>query len=447
MAARQKIFVLFGLFFLSTFPTNQLKAQTLFQQVGIASSPNPVGSGARAVGMGGAFIAVADDATAASWNPAGLIQLERPEMSIVGEYFYRKDKFSSDDRPEINNTSTIDGFDLNYLSATYPFRFYKNIVASINYQRLFDFKRNFSHRLDFSSAGLDFVQDKSFDQDGFLGALGIACAVEITPRLSLGVTFNIWPGDAIWENGWTEKFTEHGVGTLAGSSQTIDAKISDKYSDFTGFNANIGLLWDISKHFTLGAVVKTPFTATADHKFKFEQVQTFGPPLNTTITSQQKVTENVDIDMPLSYGFGLAFRASDTLTFDLDVFRTDWSDFTLKDSQGNKFSPIDGRPANKSHVEDTTQIRLGGEYLFIWEARKIVVPFRVGAFYDPEPAEDNVKDFFGIAVGSGIAHKWFIFDVAYQLRWSKDVDTGNLIATSEADVYQHNILASVIVHF
>ena len=90
--------------------------------------------------------------------------------------------------------------------------------------------------------------------------------------------------------------------------------------------------------------------------------------------------------MPLSYGFGLAFRASDTLTFDLDVFRTDWSDFTLKDSQGNKFSPIDGRPANKSHVEDTTQIRLGGEYLFIWEARKIVVPFRVGAFYDPEPA-------------------------------------------------------------
>ena len=76
-----------------------------------------------------------------------------------------------------------------------------------------------------------------------------------------------------------------------------------------------------------------------------------------------------------------------------------------------------------------------------------MVPFRVGAFYDPEPAEDNVKDFFGIAVGSGIAHKWFIFDVAYQLRWSKDVDTGNLIATSEADVYQHNILASVIVHF
>ena len=50
----------------------------------IASSFNPVGSGARALGMGGAFIAVADDATAASWNPGGLIQLEKPEISAVG---------------------------------------------------------------------------------------------------------------------------------------------------------------------------------------------------------------------------------------------------------------------------------------------------------------------------------------------------------------------------
>ena len=56
------------------------------QTVEISSSPNPVGSGARALGMGGAFIGVADDATAASWNPGGLIQLETPEVSVVGAY-------------------------------------------------------------------------------------------------------------------------------------------------------------------------------------------------------------------------------------------------------------------------------------------------------------------------------------------------------------------------
>ena len=37
--------------------------------------------GARALGMGGAFISVADDATAAVTNPAGLVILQRPEIS------------------------------------------------------------------------------------------------------------------------------------------------------------------------------------------------------------------------------------------------------------------------------------------------------------------------------------------------------------------------------
>src|SRR4029077_20141436 len=37
--------------------------------------------GARALGMGGAFVAVADDATAVVANPAGLTILQRPEIS------------------------------------------------------------------------------------------------------------------------------------------------------------------------------------------------------------------------------------------------------------------------------------------------------------------------------------------------------------------------------
>ena len=37
-----------------------------------ASAPLPAGSGARALGQANAFTAVADDATAASWNPAAV---------------------------------------------------------------------------------------------------------------------------------------------------------------------------------------------------------------------------------------------------------------------------------------------------------------------------------------------------------------------------------------
>ena len=34
--------------------------------------------------MGGAFIAVADDGTAVGFNPAGLAQLRRTELAVVG---------------------------------------------------------------------------------------------------------------------------------------------------------------------------------------------------------------------------------------------------------------------------------------------------------------------------------------------------------------------------
>lgn len=50
-------------------------------QVGLVF--NRTGSGARAAGMANAFIAISDDGTAASWNPAGLGQLRKPEISLV----------------------------------------------------------------------------------------------------------------------------------------------------------------------------------------------------------------------------------------------------------------------------------------------------------------------------------------------------------------------------
>ena len=46
----------------------------LTRTMDLPPSPNLIGSGSRAMGMGGSFISIADDATAASWNPGGLIQ-------------------------------------------------------------------------------------------------------------------------------------------------------------------------------------------------------------------------------------------------------------------------------------------------------------------------------------------------------------------------------------
>ncbi len=41
------------------------------------------GAGGRALAMGGAFVGVADDATAGYWNPAGLSQITRKELTLV----------------------------------------------------------------------------------------------------------------------------------------------------------------------------------------------------------------------------------------------------------------------------------------------------------------------------------------------------------------------------
>jgi hypothetical protein len=41
------------------------------------------GFGARALGMGGAFVSIADDASAVYWNPAGLVQLKQSQILVM----------------------------------------------------------------------------------------------------------------------------------------------------------------------------------------------------------------------------------------------------------------------------------------------------------------------------------------------------------------------------
>lgn len=52
-----------------------------------------MGVGARALGMGGSFVAVADDATSAYWNPAGLGSLDRTELTFMHTGVYGLDKY------------------------------------------------------------------------------------------------------------------------------------------------------------------------------------------------------------------------------------------------------------------------------------------------------------------------------------------------------------------
>src|SRR5205085_5812310 len=62
--------------------------------------------GARSLGMGGAFLGLADDASAAEANPAGLTILRKPEVSVEGRNFEEQQLFSTSGTfPDIKRTA------------------------------------------------------------------------------------------------------------------------------------------------------------------------------------------------------------------------------------------------------------------------------------------------------------------------------------------------------
>ena len=74
----KKIILLLPLLFISFTPIN---AQTVFGKY--AGEFMAIGVGSRPLGMGGAFVGVADDVTAGYYNPAGLANINYPQISLM----------------------------------------------------------------------------------------------------------------------------------------------------------------------------------------------------------------------------------------------------------------------------------------------------------------------------------------------------------------------------
>jgi long-subunit fatty acid transport protein len=156
--------------------------------------------------------------------------------------------------------------------------------------------------------------------------------------------------------------------------------------------------------------------------------------------------QNLDLDMPMSYGVGISYRHSDRFMLSADITRTHWDDFFSEDEDGNKTSPISFLPRNESDIDPTFQARAGAEYLFF--PSRFVIPVRAGVFYDPAPAEGDPDDFFGFSLGTGIGMKRFSFDLAYQYRFGRDVGKSTLTDFDfSQDVDEHKIFASAILYF
>lgn len=435
------VVVVFSVLFLSHYAF----AQTPLVRMEIPSSPNPVGSGARALGIGGAFIAVADDATAASWNPGGLIQLEKPEVSIVGSYVNLSEDNSFGGHPEASGKQSVSYGNLNYLSGAYPFKLLnRNMIVSLNYQHLYDFHRKWNFNYNYTSPISTTPAAYNYEQNGALYALGLAYSVEIVPTFSLGATLNYW-GDGIYSNKWEQVYNMSRNINLGGTPGFLNSYKKETFS-FSGWNANLGFLWKMTGKWTLGGVFKTPFKASITHEIQGADSMTFPtfPAADTFTAASRKYYES--LNMPMSYGLGLAYRFSDNFSVAGDFYRTHWRDYVYENYQGIKTSPINGLMEGDANIAATTWFHLGCEYLFIKE--KFTVPVRAGVFYDPVPAQGSPDNVYGIAFGTGIAYKRFIFDVAYQYRWANDLGKSSMAGVNfSQNIQEHTVYASAIIHF
>ncbi len=425
----------------------------LAQQVQRAeiSSPNPVGSGARALGMAGAFIASADDATAASWNPGALIQLERPEISAVGTFFQRTEDNSFGVSPDSSGPQKVSKAKLNYLSLSLPFVFLnRNMIISLNYQYLYDFSREWHIHFNTGFGASTDGEQYDYEQIGSLSAIGVAYCVQILPQLSFGFSLNFWR-DLIYENGWNQTVSQKGSGRLStgpGDPGILFHYVStniDQYR-FRGFNANVGFLWHITNNLTIGTVIKTPFTAILEHKNTDMTAQIY-PGFPAQSYAYIKTTqEEARMRMPLSYGMGLCYRYSDSLSLAADIYRIEWQRYVIRDMEGNEISPISGLPIEQSRVDPVFQARIGAEYLIILS--KLIIALRAGIFLDQAPAVKTPEDYYGCAVGTGVAVGPVAFDIAYQFRFGDSVGTSILERYDfSQQVIEHTLYSSLIVQF
>jgi len=412
------------------------------------SSFNPVGSGARAIGMGGAFIGMADDATAASWNPGGLGQLKLAEFSLITSCFHLSENINFGTNPEGSGKHSVFKLeDINYISMVFPFEMlnYGMVIALTN-QRLYDFFRNWEFTLNDSDGDIYSTADFIYEQDGSLSAFGISYCINLIPRkLSFGFTLNFWD-DQITKNSWEEKYTIKRKDTYNGKTYTNE-DIKNKHFKLKGFNLNLGILLYINKHFQIGAVVKTPFTANIEHRF-FHHSSIDGHGVDKTDVRDEKLS------LPLSYGLGVAYMFSKQLYLTADIYRTEWEDYIYTNLNGTEVCPITAKKSNQSDIDPTHQFRMGLEYLF--EKDAYTLPLRCGLFYDPAPENKNPDDYYGFSLGTGLVlkekgftkkNKRFSVDFAYQFRFGNNVGTSTLeVRNFNQDTREHKFYMSMIIY-
>lgn len=404
------------------------------------------GNGARARGMGNAFLAVADDVTGVGWNPAGVFKMESPVLGLSFNSLRPRGTFSSDRLDLSGNSVTFERISRDHTgtfgaltSANFvaPIRVKGHpFVATASYTRVSD-EYQFSNRefdeiaifAIFNEVGTLIELDTVIasvgvisELEGGIDAVNLGFGTRLSGNLALGASLNIYAGavqrhtnvlvtgDNVPVNNFQNGFLERNV-------------FSADSSGFGGFNFTIGLKHDGEK-FDAGLVIKTPFSLSqkslnfSSNIIKINDVVSF---TDTTIT----IDLLTKYEIPLMLGFGIGYNVSESWLLAFDAEYRHFSTQQIKIRQNITLVP--GADNIEEFVilsEEQWQwsnvfiLRAGTEYLN--ETSIGIIPFRAGIGYVPVPTPDT--DINGIrstavsyefSLGTGIHWEQIKLDLAY----------------------------------
>ena len=380
---------------------------------------NITGAGARAEGLGGAFIGLADDATAISWNPSGLGQLERTEFSAVGRWTSEEYKFENPNNTAANYSISQSHFNYNFASIAFPLHAGQiNIVPAVAFQRQLD---NFS---DYST------NSETYESGGGVNTLTPGIGLKLHPMFYVGGAVNIWMGT--FDNKTVEKSTND---------------VAKNNGNYKGLNFTAGVLVDFEGlkkpvPIKVGATIRTPFDLEVDGSFEWSV------PGGTAAPQKGQFLNTVEV--PLMFGTGVSGRIGENLTLTFDFETRMYGDKKI-------FRTTDKAAVDTIKLSDSgndlNQIRVGAEYLIVSSAG--VIPIRVGFRTVPTLRGNvNEKDEYdgqvtgnGFTAGTGFIGGAIALDVTYaRTTWEQTFAlTGGKSANQNFTTQA--VSASMIIYF
>ncbi|MEA2489876.1 MAG: long-chain fatty acid transport protein [Acidobacteriota bacterium] len=395
-----------------------------------------LGVGARANAMGGAFIAIADDPTAASWNPAGLAHISRPGAAAVWDEFRGEQTtgfrfVTAVDDPARSTVYTLESLTPeraetriagpNFISIVQPIDLRWHFVAQASYRGIGRFPSSKTENDVLLTQNIDgrITEERAHDltditSTGGIDAYTLSLAVEPAGRkFRAGLSLNLVDGSA------TTRFYTAQTSTTTSS---WDASTFD-YT-FRMVTVDAGVQYDVDELVTIGAVYHGGGAARADITNE-RQIAFASPTLQRTITSPlARATASTKLHWPHAFGFGVAYRVPGLpLVVSGDYSLTSWSgasvdavprvDFALS-PDGTRYVPTisTARDAGYPYFtapygtqHDAASIRAGAEYI-LRAGERSTVPLRAGYFVEDQIlnswAGAGAPKYRGITCGVGL---------------------------------------------